>query len=272
MTTLSLSLALILGVLSQAPTTAKGAAKAGEKMATAKSDTAMERLAFMKDSLAQYNLHPADDPKTVFRLKPDPVLRFNNPVGTVHDGAIFLWLDPAERPAAAVQVYRGTDGTWFQAFSSLSTDALVSDRTWNPSRPGVEFKPVPDAPRPADSPERRLRQMHELANGFSAELNWDPQTWHNLRLLTKPLARYGKPGSEALDGALFTFVLATDAEVYLLLEMRNGQNGPEWQYAFAPEANATIRCSRKGKQVWEFAFDRTASGGRAPYFFTTFSR
>ncbi len=154
MTTLSLSLALILGVLSQAPTSVKGAAKAGEKMATAKSDTATERLAFMKDSLAQYNLHPADDPKTVFRLKPDPVLRFNNPVGTVHDGAIFLWLDPAERPAAAVQVYRGSDGTWFQAFSSLSTDALVSDRTWNPSRPGVEFKPVPDAPRPADSPER----------------------------------------------------------------------------------------------------------------------
>ena len=197
-------------------------------------------------------------------------------MAAVHDGAIFLWLDAAERPAAAVQVYRGSDATWFQAFSSLSTDALVSDRTWNPSRPGVEFKPVPDAPRPGRPPPERPAPPDARARqrASAAEMNWDLQTWHKLRLLGP--SRWRDTASRDQEPArrcsLFTFVLATDAEVYLLLEMRNGQSGPEWQYAFAPEANATIRCSRKGKPVWEFVFDPTASGGRAPYFFTTFSR
>lgn len=251
----STSLLLIAGFLGQGPSPA-----------SEKADGAAARLDFMKKSVAVYDLRPADDPKAAYRLLPEPVLRFTNTVGTVTDGTIFLWVDAAGRPAAAVQVFQNTSGNWYQAFSSLSTAPLSTGRVWNPSRAGVAFKPVPGAPRPADTPERRMRQMHELLKGFGAEMNLELKTWHTLRPLTKPLARYGKAGTDVVDGALFAYVLTTDPEVYLLLEVRAGKGGPEWQFAFAPEANAPMRGSWKGKNVWDFPFQDLGSDGGAPYF------
>jgi hypothetical protein len=123
-------------------------------------------------------------------------------------------------------------------------------RVWNPSKGGLSFKPVPDAPKPAETPERRLRQMRDLADGFSAEHFYKGRTWNKLRLLTKPFARFGKPGSEVQDGALFCFSHGTDPEVLLMLESRPGQDGPEWQYAFAPMTTFHINTFWKGKEVW----------------------
>ncbi len=232
---------------------------------------AAARLEFMKQSVAAYTLRKPDDPTVTYRVQAEPVLRFNNPVGTVRDGTIFLWLGVDERPAAAVQVFLRKDGRWIQAFSSLSTTPLASTGVWNPSQPGVEFKPVPGVSKPAETAEQRLRQMRELTKAFGAEMNLNNKTWHDLRLLSKPLARYGKPNSEMLDGGLFAFVLTTDPEAYLLLEARAGKNGPEWQYAFAPEAGSPLRCSWKGNNVWNFAFQEAGNGSNMPYFSTGIS-
>ncbi len=234
MATLMLMLSLLGQEQSRAPEVAKESA---------------ERLEFMKKSVAVHVLRLADDPNVTFRLLPEPAMRFTNSVGTVSDGTIFFWLDASDRPVAAVQVYRTTSGSWHQAFSSLSTNPLTAGRVWNPTRSGVEFMPVPGAPTPADTPERRLRQMRELVDGFKAEMNLELKTWHKLRALAKPLYRYGKPGSDVIDGAVFGFVLTTDPEVYLLLEARPGKSGHEWQYAFAPEASAShpLHVERKGR-------------------------
>jgi len=224
------------------------------------------RLEFMKKSVAVHALQPAGDPNVTYRLQAEPALRFTNSVGTVSDGTIFFWLDAHDRPVAAVQVYRTTSGGWHQAFSYLSTVPLTAGTFWNPTRAGVEFKPVPGAPKPAGTAEQRMRQMRDLRDGFDAEMNLELKTWHHLRPLAKPLVRYGKSGSEVLDGGVFAFVLTTDPEVYLLLEARRGKNGLEWQYAFAPEANAPIRCTWKGKDAWSFDFTPTDNQSRAPYY------
>ena len=179
-------------------------------------------------------VRPADAPNVTFRLQAEPALRFTNSVGTVSDGAIFFWFDDDDRPAAAVQVYRTISGSWHQAFSSLSTVPLTAGSVWNPKRAGVKFKPVPGVPKPAATAEQRMRQMRESLDGFKSEMNLELKTWHHLRPLTKPLVRYGKTGTDVLDGGLFAFVLTTDPEVYLLLEAKNGDRGLEWQYAFAP--------------------------------------
>jgi hypothetical protein len=230
------------------------------------------RLEFMKQAVAAHTLRPADDSSVTFRLRAEPALRFNNSVGTVTDGTIFFWVDEKDRPVAAVQVYRTTSGSWHQAFSSLSTVPLSAGRVWNPARSGVEFKPVPGAPTRAASAEQRLRQMRELEEGFNAEMNLELKTWHKLRALTKPLYRYGKAGSDIVDGGVFGFVLTTDPEVYLLLEARTGKSGLEWQYAFAPEASAPIRCTWKGKEAWNFEFSGADNHSRAPYFDWGFSQ
>ena len=252
---------LSLGVLGQVP--ARGPEVPKQSAA---------RLEFMKKSVAVHALRPADAPNVTYRLEIEPALRFTNSVGTVTDGTIFFWFDANDRPVAAVQVYRTTTGNWRQAFSSLSAGPLTAGSVWNPGRAGVHFKPVPGAPKPAATAEQRMRQMRELLDGFKAEMNLQLKTWHQLRPLTKPLVRYGKSGTETLDGSLFAFVLTTDPEVYLLLEARNGERGLEWQYAFAPEANSPIRCSWKGKSAWTFDFDLTNNDGRGPYYDWGFSQ
>ncbi len=230
------------------------------------------RLEFMKKSVAVHTLRPAGDRNITYRLAAEPVMRFTNSVGTVTDGTIFFWFDAQDRPVAAVQVYRTTSGSWHQAFSSLSTVPLTAGSIWTPTRAGVEFKPVPGAPEPANTAEQRLRQMRELHAGFKAEMNLELRTWHNLRPLAKPLIRYGKTDSDVIDGAVFAFVLTTDPEVYLLLEARRGKNGLEWQYACAPEASAPIRCTWKGKEAWNFEFGPSDNQSRATYFDWGFSQ
>ena len=216
---------------------------------------AAARLATMKASAATYDLRTVDAPDRPFRLQPEPVLRFNNPLGSTRDGGIFLWLAEGDRPAVAAQIFLHRDGDWTHEFTSLSPVSIVGKAprapTWKPTRGGVEFKPVPGAPRPAELPEPRSRQMQALAREFTAEDYFKEKSWQPLRMLTRPLARYGKPDAEVVDGALFAYVLTTDPEVYLMLEARAGKGGPEWQYAFAPMTIYSVRATWKGQPVWE---------------------
>jgi hypothetical protein len=229
-------------------------------------DDAPARLEIMKKSVIDYKMNSADGQGAAFRLRPDPVLRFTNPVGNSRDGAVFLWLGEGDRPAAAVQVQERRDGLWFHELSSLSTTGLVaksaSAQDWAPSRAGVEFRAVPEAPKPAASPAQRLRQMQELARGFTVEDNFQRKSWQPLRILPKPLARYGTPDSGLLDGCLFGLVLTSDPEVFLMLEAQKGADGAEWRYAFAPMTIYPVRASWKGAEVWSAPFRprQTSSG------------
>ena len=234
-------LLLLLGLPGQAP--------AGDAP-----DDLKSRLEFMKKTMASNEVHALDDRATKFRLQAEPVLRFTNPVGGSRDGAMFVWLGEGDRPAVAAQIYWNPEQVWMEEFSSLSTGPLTAKsadgRVWHTSEGGVSFEPVPDAPKPAETAERRLRQMRELADGFSSEHFYKGRTWNKLRLLTKPLARYGKSGSDMHDGALFCFAHGTDPEVLLMLESRLGKDGFEWQYAFAPMTGFAINTFWKGKEVW----------------------
>ncbi len=252
-----LATTLTLALLAQAP---------------ADPDGPVVRLEMMKDAAGSYEIRMADGRARPFRLQAEPVLRFTNTVGATRDGAIFLWLDEGDRPAVAAQVFVKRDGSWTHEFTSLSPGPVVGKTPgapdWRPTRAGVEFKPVPDAPKPADTPEQRLRQMQELAREFAAEDLFREKSWQPLRLLTRPFARYGKPGGEVLDGALFAYVLTTDPEVYLMLEARAGKDGPEWQFAFAPMTIYSVRASWKGREVWELPTRwQTASHPVEPFYF-----
>jgi hypothetical protein len=254
--TCHLSIALIFGLLGQAsPPT-------GDSPADSKA-----RLEFMKKSMASNDIRALDDVGTKFRLQAEPVLRFTNPVGGSKDGAMFLWLGEADRLVVASQLLLNPQRIWAQELSSLATtpfEATAADGSlWKPSKVGVSFQPVPGAPKPADTAEHRLRQMRELAEEFSAEHCYRGTTWNQLRLLTKPFARYGKPSSDVQDGALFCFAHGTDPEVLLMLEMRSGQVGPEWQYAFAPMTGFATTAYWKGKEIWKKPM-LSLPGGRDP--------
>jgi hypothetical protein len=247
-------LTLFLGLVGQTP------ASPGDAP-----DDPAARLEVMKRTMAAYNVRPSVEGRTSFRLNPDPILRFTNTVGETRDGAIFLWLGAGDRPEAAAQVFERRDGAWILELSSLSTGSLVATSTsgheWSPAAAGVEFKALPDAPRPAATAEQRLRQMRDLTRDITAEDFFRNKTWQPLRMLPRPFARYGKEDSDVIDGALFAYVLTTDPEVYLMLEVHKGKDGPEWQYAFAPSSVYQVRGKVKGVEVWELP-RRQTTGSR----------
>jgi hypothetical protein len=242
---------------------------AGQAPTLAPADPASEatgRLAIMQRSLMSFTIQPTENRVPALRLQPEPIFRFTNPVGTSKDGAIFLWLGESDRPEVAVQVFvRRTDQQWVQEFTSLSPGPLLGQArdgsAWNPEQGGVELKSIPGAPKPADTPEQRLRQMRLLSQDFVAEDYFRNESWHRLRLLAKPLARYGKPGSNLIDGALFSFVLGTDPEVYLMLEARTGNSGPEWQYGCAPMSIYALKAAYKDQGVWSAPHRRSTDRG-----------
>jgi hypothetical protein len=142
-----------------------------------------------------YDVLPHAEAKV--RLRPQVVLRWQNPV-RIQTGAglLAIWTDHG-RPEAMASIFQWDDDICHE-FGSLSrSNALVGrDETgviWSPNKPGVDFRDVPGAPAPAGNPAARLRQMKAVAERFNARLperDEDGADLEALRLLPTPLYRY----------------------------------------------------------------------------------
>jgi hypothetical protein len=237
--------------------------------------TADESLDFMKKAVEGYRFAGTAGGEARFRLQPEPVFHMGRQYNDVREGAIFFWLGDEDRPEAAAQIFKVQNqgaplGLWIHEFTSLSPGTFTAElhgrMVWSPSTPGVELRPLPGATKPADSPAQRLRQMREFAEEFRATDDKGKKGWVELRLLPKPIARYGRPGSKLIDGALFAFVEGTDPEVFLFLEARASDRGREWQYALAPMTVFAVKGSYRGKPVWELPDRMPASDPVKPFF------
>ncbi len=235
------------------------------------------RLAFMRRSLEGYRFARDGERGSAFRLQAEPAFRLGKQYTDILEGAIFFWVGADGRPEAAVQVFKvqnagAPKGLWIHEFSSLSPRPFVADfdgrPAWSPGTPGVEFRPVPGAEAPAASLAQRTRQLRAMAQEFKAADDFGKKGWHDLRLLPTPIARYGKPASEPIDGAAFAFVEGTDPEVLLFLEARPGKDkgAPEWQYALAPMTVFAVKATLGGRVAWELP-DRMPAGDPSRPFF-----
>jgi hypothetical protein len=235
-----------------------------------------KNLETMKAVATSYRFALDGDRSGPLRLGADPSFRMGKQsADDVLDGAIFFWSGVEGRPEAALQVFQVKDrsaegGHWVQEFISLSPGTFHSERdgkpSWAPRQAGVEFKPVPGAPKPADTPALRSRQMRTLAQEFRVTDDFKNKGWSELRLLTTPVARYGKAGSAITDGSLFAFALATDPEAFLFLETREGSSGPEWHFAFAPMGCFHMKGSHQGKAAWDVPYKKDAYDPSKTYF------
>ena len=248
------------------------------KMAPPLSEDAAVRLAYMKDSVAPYRVRREAGGSPPFQLMTEPIFRLDNAVTGVKDSAIFLWTDAETgRPEAVVQMFRAPQGFWNHDWTSLATAPIAAEvggrARWRPSRPGLEFRPVPEAPAPAATAPARLRQLRALAEGFAATDDFLGQGWSQLRLLPKPWLRYGKAGSGVEDGALFAFALGTDPEVALMIESRPDPAGvPRWEYALAPMTSFEVRASWKGNPVWSLPWRKESKDPTDPFYDMEYSR
>jgi hypothetical protein len=228
------------------------------------------RLKSMRRTADRYELFRAGDMSIRLERAPEPVLRWTNPVRGARDGCLFLWTEH-DRPAAILSLYPpggGDGGRLDHEFVSLSRAGLTARRgqedVWVPDKPGLEFKPVPGAPLPAESAARRLSQIRSIAANFSGTVTVGEDK-SQLRLLTSPIHRYGDSRGEALDGAVFAFAQGTDPELLLLLEARAEGETREWLYALVRLTFWALEARYGEQAVWSAARWEHGNDAKQPY-------
>jgi hypothetical protein len=219
-------------------------------------EQAASTLADGRMEAALYTIRPADldDDKSI-KLHPEPVLTWNNSVDQSVYGNIFLWTR-AGRPEAVASIYQFySPKTDFCAeFQSLSLDRLVVTKDgkeiWTPKEPGIVLKVFDDAAEPSPSKPQRLVEMRRLASQFSVQLTDYSRETYRLRLLPRPLLRYGSPKEDVLDGALFAFTYTTDPELLVMVEARKTDKGNCWHYAHARMNIGELKVSYGDREIW----------------------
>lgn len=213
-----------------------------------------DRLAFLRKTLAEFTFELDRDPPLPLTLPEGPALNYTNPVRSpTGGGATFLLLREG-RPMAAASVSIRDEGSLFHEFTLLGDEPVVARRggvaAWTPRKNGLSFSPLEGADAPADSAVLRLAQMRTLAQRFRIRvLRADP---FEARLLPQPLLRYANPDARSPDGAVFTFVEATDPEAFLLLEVRpdDSHRAGRWYFSLAKMTSRPIEVHLDGRPIW----------------------
>jgi hypothetical protein len=211
---------------------------------------------------AQYTIFRDSAQKEPAKLEGEPVYSWTNPVRGQQAGVVFIWTWKG-RPGAIGCFFSypeaGVRKLWHE-LHSLSLGVLNVQRagahaqSWAPSKPGFALAPVPGAPAPDATAQRRLFQMREISRDFSASTKDRENRRWELRMLQQPLYRYQSTDPEVLDGALFGIVTSagTDLEVIVTIEARTpkGAAAPVWQYGIARFTDLDLWVRYKGQEVF----------------------
>lgn len=199
-----------------------------------------------KESLAQLTKIAASfevrlDGKRVATREDEPAMRWTNTIGHATDAALFFWMHDG-RPVAVGTTFVTDHVAVGQEFQSLALEPVEARRRgrtiWEPHDPGIEFRRMAEAPKPADTARLRLSQIKTLARRFRAEAIKSPPAYQEndvreLRLLAQPILQYHDPQVPEYEGAIFAFAMDTDADVLLLIENRVRDGMPGWEHALA---------------------------------------
>ena len=212
-------------------------------------------LDYYQNVAAAYDIRLESDEQTKLEVSREPVMSYAHAPERVH-GAFFLWTYKG-RPELVGSIWSddvgGGQRNIVHEFHSLAAGRIVpvrvGRRTWRPAT-GLEFKPLPNAAKPKDSRPLRLAQMRTLAReftGFSTPHGRELR----LRTLPQPIYRYPNAVTNPLDGALFGMFADWDPDLILLIEARDGTDGPQWFYGVARFNATPLRLAHDGTTVWE---------------------
>ncbi|MBI3469717.1 MAG: hypothetical protein HY000_42505 [Planctomycetes bacterium] len=241
---------------------------AADEPAEAASERAAS-LARLTKVIESYTITMGEDRAEQLELVKAPVLRYSDPITSITDGLVFVWTK-AGRPEAAMAIHPGSLGRTWLEFKSLSNSPLRAERMgqpdWFPTGPGVDFKPVEDAPPPDKTAPQRLSQMRSILRSFSAAII-DPQSGRQeLRPLSQPVFRYSQPDRGIVDGALFVFVRATNPELLIMLEAQVVNDKPRWSYSPARFTGRECELRFQDRPVWSHGVLRQPKDPAEPYF------
>jgi hypothetical protein len=206
-----------------------------------------------------YSLAVESAEQQKLELRKEPVFEWLNPDRNAQQGTLFLWLRDG-RPTAVACIFSHPHDKLpgrqvMHELHALDAEKLLVKREeynqWKPQA-GLERKGLTDAAAPGGTAGARLLQMRRLAQEFAGHsVDRDRKRW-DLRLLPTPLYRYPAAKVGVIDGALFALISSagTDPEVLLLVEAREVEGKPRWEYACGRFSDWELHVERKGKEVF----------------------
>ncbi len=234
-----------------------GSARAGDDQENVKIDSKL--LALHRDEAKRWEIFVDAERTKKADFVPEPVFRWTNASrANGQSGAMFVWTFGG-RPAALGGVFSNPEGgrrVIMHEFHALGPLLLFprmtdSEHEWLPTA-AVPLLPLEGAPAPEPTAARRTRQIRKLAGDFTAHTVDDVGVRWQLRLLSRPLYRYGAADSDLIDGAVFAFVsdAGTDPEIVLVLEAVKDGERAKWQYRTVRLSISSLYVQYKGKEIW----------------------
>jgi len=149
--------------------------------------------------------------KNKFERHAKPLLTYSNPIsGTSSEKRLRLDASRSSEMIGAIFDFRSEDKLDSE-FHSLSLHGIVATRdgkhSGNPEQPGIEFRPVPNAP--AACGERvgaGEADARKLIRGFTVRIGSSGTGSGELRMLTQPIYRYASPENDVHRGSDHVFV------------------------------------------------------------------
>jgi hypothetical protein len=215
-------------------------------------------LAVCQGVSAEFELQGTDEPQQTYRRIEQPVFRHAQPARGNDIGAVWLWVDAAQRPVAIADIFtwslnNAAERVVSHEFHSLAKTSFQmrfrEGIVWKPTGPGLNWMLFPMAPVPAETKPARLRQARELAGRFTANtIDFQQGRWE-LRVTPQPVYQYPPEGASTPAGALFALCQGTDCELWLVLEIESTTAGPRWHYALAPFTDYAVEARLDGDAI-----------------------
>jgi hypothetical protein len=201
---------------------------------------AAQRFELIKRQVAAAEIR-SDEADFPTRFAAKPVFRYSD-LARGHVAAAVWKLGDEGRPKAILSTELDRFSTGrpciCHEYISLTTtpfSVVIDGMRWTPAGTLYQFRPIPDAPAPEKTPQRRLLQIRELAKRFAAH-EVEKNEKIELRLLPQPVDRYVPSKAERADGAIFFFTFGTNPEVMLLIE----SDDKRWSYAAGRMTGAEV--------------------------------
>lgn len=193
-------------------------------------------------------------------LFPKSIQAYSNSVRPdgVH-GTIHIWVNEG-RPRMIAGIWSALDEkvrtqrNLCYEFHSLSESplsaTLENNLAWAPNEAGVDWIRLKEMSVPAKSRPLRLAQMRQQMSDLRGEVQSGES---ELRLLTQPIYRYPETVRGAIDGAIFSFVMGTDPEIFVVMEARVDQpdNEPKWFMAPIRFTGSGLKLMRGDTIIWQ---------------------
>jgi len=254
---LSFGLLLCVVIQTHCAVVAEETAAASRNGNSEEEDAATERLETMLRIGAEFQFQlPDEQPPAKFH--PQALLRWTNPVSTVRDGIVGVYVSEG-RPVGFVEIQMHDTGRVAHEFSSISDQEVVLKRGdkpfWIPADDWSTYLRIEGAPKPSAKKTQRLVQMKMIARKFQIVdefgLREGEITPYTLRLLPNPVYRFNFDGEgEIVDGAFFVFAQGgTDPEAVLWIEAVKQAEQSFYRCVFAPSTIFELTASADGEVI-----------------------